>query len=226
MLIAIEGIDGAGKTHIARLLAEKLGRLGCPSCYLNKSDIAFGDEFADDRLHLLREILWPAGGEPSQDLLGTHFYLFMLAGWFSALNQTLRRQRAAAETITIMDGSHYRVIAKAHRRAGIPRDRLTEYFTSAAEPDLVVFLEIDPDVAWGRRATFKETEMGRWDGHRGNPRDNYCAYQSSIQTELSQFADERDWLTIRQDQDTVDTNVVDRILRHIDGWTAKSEAAE
>jgi len=97
MLIAIEGIDGAGKTYIARKLARHLNDRGYNGRYLNKSDIKFGDDFADGRLRLLKETIWPEHGEPKQDLLGTHFYLFLLASWFSAMGQVLRRDPLSGE---------------------------------------------------------------------------------------------------------------------------------
>jgi thymidylate kinase len=215
MLIAIEGIDGAGKTHIARKLAHNLRDGGYLARYLNKSDIEFGDAFTDSRLRLLKEIIWPEQGEPKIDLLGTHFYLFLLASWFSAVGQLLRREPRSGNLITVMDGSQFRVVAKAHCRAKIDRAQLLDYFDRAAEPDLVVLLEIEPHVSWHRRTVFKETEMGRWDGYRGDPRDAYCAYQTKIQNVLQEMACERGWLVVPQNEDTRDTDVVDCILQHI-----------
>ncbi|MGN7293454.1 hypothetical protein [Rhizobium sp. SAFR-030] len=211
MLIAIEGIDGAGKTHIAGRLARALSELGHPARALNKSDITFGDNFADSRLSLLKEVIWPQQGEPKQDLLGTYFYLHLLAAWFSAIGRMLKGSR----TISVMDGSQYRVIAKAHRRAGLSLDVLRGYFAAAAEPDLVVLLSIDPKLSWTRRAQFKETELGRWDGLAGDPRSAYCAYQDSIQVLLMQMAEADGWMVVPQDETTRDTDVVDAILRHL-----------
>lgn len=213
MLLAIEGIDGAGKTHIARKLAYELNERDYLARYLNKSDIAFGDPFTDSRLRLLREILWPQQGEPKIDLLGTHFYLFLLASWFSALGQFLRRE--VGKHINVLDGSHFRVVAKAHCRARIEPAQLLRYFTQAAEPDLVVLLQVDPRLSWHRREAFKETEIGRWDGYRGDPREAYCAYQSEIQLFLTEMARERDWLIVRQTETTRDTDIVERIIQYI-----------
>jgi thymidylate kinase len=215
MLIAIEGIDGAGKTHIARKLAHNLNDRGRLARYLNKSDIAFGDAFTDSRLRLLKEIIWPEQGEPKHDLLGTHFYLFLLASWFSAVGQALRREPRSGNHITVMDGSHFRVVAKAHCRAQIDPAELLGYFAQAAEPDLVVLLQIDPRLSWQRRTAFKETEMGRWDGYRGDPHEAYCTYQSTIQQLLRQMASERGWLVIPQDETTRDSDIVERIFAHI-----------
>lgn len=221
MLIAIEGIDGAGKTHIAHELAYELSEQGYLARYLNKSDISFGDSFTDSRLRLLREILWPQHGEPKIDLLGTHFYLFLLASWFSALGKLLRRE--GGNQITILDGSHFRVIAKAYCRARLDPVQLLRYFNQAAEPDLVVLLEIDPRISWKRRSEFKETEIGRWDGYRGDPREAYCAYQAKIQEFLAEMARKRGWLVIRQNETTRDSEIVERIVQSIIPTLASEE---
>jgi thymidylate kinase len=221
MLIAIEGIDGAGKTHIARKLARHLNDRGYNGRYLNKSDIKFGDDFADGRLRLLKETIWPEHGEPKQDLLGTHFYLFLLASWFSAMGQVLRRDPLSGERITVMDGSHHRVVAKAHCRARIELTQLFGYFAQAPEPDLVVLLEIDPQVSWYRRTVFKETEIGRWDGYGGDAREAYCAYQSTIQQLLHRMARERGWLVIPQGEVPRDTDIVERIFHQIANTTGR-----
>lgn len=225
MLVAIEGIDGAGKTHIARKLAPYLNDRGYDARYLNKSDISLGDDFADSRLGLLREIIWPERGEPAQDLLGTHFYLFLLASWFSAVGQVLHREQSSGDRVTVMDGSHYRVVAKAHCRARIDLTQLFRLFAQAAEPDLVVLLEIDPHVSWRRRTAFKETEIGRWDGYCGDPREAYCAYQSAIQQLLLHMARERGWLVVRQDETTRDTDIVDCIVHHVDNATYRGRGS-
>ncbi|CAN7630117.1 hypothetical protein LJR235_004962 [Pararhizobium sp. LjRoot235] len=225
MLVAIEGIDGAGKTHIARKLAPYLNDRGYDARYLNKSDISLGDDFADSRLGLLREIIWPERGEPAQDLLGTHFYLFLLASWFSAVGQVLHREQSSGDRVTVMDGSHYRVVAKAHCRARIELTQLFRLFAQAAEPDLVVLLEIDPHVSWRRRTAFKETEIGRWDGYCGDPCEAYCAYQSTIQQLLLHMARERGWLVVPQDENTRDTDIVDCIVHHVDNATYRGRGS-
>lgn len=218
MLIAIEGIDGAGKTHISRKLARALTASGRRAVYVDKKDLSFGDRFADGRLALLKEALWPSSGEPRQDLLGTRFYLHLLAAWFAAAGQYFRRQATRdSDTLHVMDGSYFRVIAKAHLRSRIEIAALRGFFTEAAEPDLVVLLDLEPHMAWARRSAFKETEIGRWDGFTGDPQEAFCAYQQQVRQILRALGEQKGWMVVDQSTMHNDTEIVDHIIAHIAG---------
>ncbi len=223
MLIAIEGIDGAGKTHISRKLAHALAESGRRAVYVDKKDLSFGERFADSRLALIKEALWPTRGEPGQDLLGTRFYLHLLAAWFAAAGRYFA-QRAAqdADSLYVMDGSYFRVIAKAHLRSGIAIEELRGFFVDAAEPDLVVLLDLEPRVAWARRSSFRETEIGRWDGFAGDPQEAFCAYQQQVRQILRTLGEQHDWVIVDQNTMHDDADIVGYIVTHVERiWRAR-----
>ncbi|MEQ8451794.1 MAG: hypothetical protein RIB97_19170 [Nitratireductor sp.] len=225
MLIAIEGIDGAGKTHISRKLARALSASGRRAVYVDKKDLSFGDGFADGRLALLKEALWPSRGEPGQDLLGTRFYLHLLAAWFAAAGQYFRRQAARdSGALHVMDGSYFRVIAKAHLRSGIAIEELRGFFTDAAEPDLVVLLDLEPRVAWARRSSFRETEIGRWDGFAGDPQDAFCAYQQKVRQILRRLGEQQGWVVVDQGRLHDDADIVGHIVPHVERILARTRS--
>jgi thymidylate kinase len=210
MLVAIEGIDGAGKTHTSKLLFERLGARGLPVHLLEKDSVKFGDPFSDNRLDSLRAVIWPNEPEPASDPFGTHFYLFLLAAWFSSL-KPLASILSKQYDFLIMDRSYFRVIAKAHTRSGLDIPWLLSLFGEALTPDFVVLLDIDPALAWRRRTSFKATELGRWDGFLVEAEQAFCNYQNAIRQILLQIAEKRDWLVIRQTSSTTPLQVVDRI---------------
>nr|WP_246188685.1 hypothetical protein [Nitratireductor arenosus] len=217
VLIAIEGIDGAGKTHISRKLARALAERGRRAVYVDKKDISFGDGFADGRLALIKEALWPIRGEPGQDLLGTRFYLHLLAAWFAATGRYFEHQAARnTDTLHVTDGSYYRVIAKAHLRSGMEIEHLRGFFTEAAEPDLVVLLDLEPRAAWARRSAFKETEIGRWDGFTGDPQEAFCAYQQQVRRVLRALCEKQNWVLIDQSVMHNDAEIVDHIMTQVE----------
>jgi thymidylate kinase len=195
MLIAIEGIDGAGKTSTARLLEQRLAARGLRVHILDRDAIRTGDAFIDSRLDGLRTILWPSQPEPASDPLGTHFYLFLLAAWFSALGN-IAPSLLSGHDVVVMDRSWFRVVAKAHVRSGLDVDWLMSLFAAALTPDLVVLLDVDPTIAWGRRAAFKATELGRWDGFSSDAGDSFRRYQGAIRATLRRLAQGRDWLVV------------------------------
>jgi thymidylate kinase len=195
MLIAIEGIDGAGKTSTARLLQQRLAARDLRVHVLDRDTIRTGDAFIDSRLDGLRALLWPAQPEPASDPLGTHFYLYLLAAWFSALGN-IAPSLLSGHDVVVMDRSFFRVVAKAHVRGGLDVDWLLSLFAAALAPDLVVLLDVEPSIAWGRRAAFKATELGRWDGFSSDAENSFRAYQGAIRATLKRLAQGRNWLVV------------------------------
>lgn len=197
IIAAVEGIDGAGKSHLCEVLAERLRRRGLRVCAIDKHQVPLGDDFGGRRMAELRSVIWPDEAEPMHDPLGTHFYLHLLVAWFSGLARLESEWRRNADMVLI-DGSFYRVIAKAHARASLDVGWLTRLFEHALHPDKVLMLDIDPADAWRRRAAFKTTEIGRWDGHRDDARSAFCAYQARIRQTLLDFARQDRWTMLPQ----------------------------
>jgi len=222
VIVALEGIDGAGKTVVGELLMRRLVAKGVRAEHFDKHRFEFGAGWVNDRMRELRAIIWPTEREPDQDRLGTHFYLFLLAAWFCGLRQVIAPHLSRSCDVVIMDGSYYRVIAKAHRRYDLPIPWLLSLFSNALEPDCIVLLDLDPAVAWTRRAAFKATELGRWDGVLAtDPRQAFCRYQSDIRQTLRQLAHDRGWLVVDQSATTapadlasiIEQVIVDRMPR-------------
>lgn len=200
-VVAVEGIDGAGKSHLCGLLADRLRRRGLHVRVFDKHAAALGADFAGRRMAELRAILWPSEAEPAQDPLGTHFYLHLLASWFHGLGR-LTRDASQDCDVLLTDGSFHRVIAKAHARANLDLGWLSSLFEHALQPDRVLLLDIDPILAWGRRTAFKPTEIGRWDGEVDDARSSFCAYQAKIRAVLLDFAAQKGWTTLHQESET------------------------
>lgn len=200
-MVAVEGIDGAGKTLLCAALAERLRGHGLRVHLLDRRTLATEADFAGRRMAELRGVIWPAEAEPSDDALGTHVYLYLLAAWFVGLSR-LTRGIIARHDIVLTDGSFYRVVAKAHARAGLDRDWLFGLFAHALRPDRVLLLDLDPALAWQRRSDFKATEIGRWDGQDGDARSGFVTYQGVIRAALLDFAAGARWSVLAQDAAT------------------------
>lgn len=209
MIVAIEGIDAAGKSHMGGLLGARLAARGLRTALLDKHQLALDTSFADRRMAELRGIIWPQEAEPAEDALGTEFYLYLLASWFAGLKQVVPRHFGYCDVI-LTDGSFYRVIAKAHRRGGLALDWLERLFARALQPDMVVLLDIDPAQAWTRRTAFKATELGRWDGHSADARSAFCAYQDGVRETLLTLAERDRWMVVEQDAATTPEDAAER----------------
>ena len=53
MIVAIEGIDGAGKSHLCHLLTKRLRQHGIRVRSFDKHTAKFGDDFAGRRIALM-----------------------------------------------------------------------------------------------------------------------------------------------------------------------------
>jgi thymidylate kinase len=210
MIVAIEGIDGAGKSHVCKLLVNQLEARGVSGRLLERNSVKLDDEFSDRLLSNLRSIIWPGDPEPQSDPLGTHFYLYLLAAWFVALKKYVSLMPRG---VHVMDGSYFRVVAKAHLRGGLDINWLQSLFAASLQPDLVLLLDVDPAVAWKRRPSFKATELGRWDGFGTDPEEAFCMYQNAIRKVLLHFAAERGWVVISQTADSPPEQIAQQIER-------------
>lgn len=139
--VAIEGVDGAGKSTVAREVAERLRHLG-------------------ESVRLVREPGGTAIGEQVRSLL---LHDEDMAPWTEALLFAAQRAQLASEVIApalqagewvVSDRSYYSSLAYqgAARGLGVDRVRVVnEAGLGRVVPDLVVVLWIDPDEALARQ---------------------------------------------------------------------------
>jgi dTMP kinase len=192
VLIAVEGIDGAGKSTVAREIVERLQVISIEACYADKK--AAGQVAPDiaARADALSRLIWNA--DAPVDRFGTLHWILLIASWYSALDRIQPLFSEHADRVVIVDGWYYRNIAKTIVRASADERWLDSLFTPAVDPDVVVLLDVDPKVVWTRRSEFTDTELGRWDGFGGEPVDAFCGYQARIRQELVGMSDKRGWV--------------------------------
>lgn len=198
MLVALEGIDGAGKTTAARRLAatvpgaELLDRWSLPideASYLGR------------QMGLLRQAIWPPDlGSRDVDEFGRHYWVFLQAAWYSVLERMLAA--GDEDRVVIADGWWFRLVAKL-ARGEEERRWMESLFGAVREPALTLLLDIDPRLAWGRRKEFKSFELGLWAGHAGQPFDSFCSFQGRIRRNLLRQARRRGWTVLVQDEKTM-----------------------
>ncbi|MGN6109750.1 MAG: hypothetical protein ACTHU0_31875 [Kofleriaceae bacterium] len=195
MLISFEGIDGAGKSLLARGLVERLRDAGLAAKLLEKKAIPPLTPGSAQRLAHLRDAIWAE--EQSEDVLGTHFSLYLLAAWYSAIGRCVSRD---AGELAIIDGWYHRVVAKAFLRGGFDRAWLASLFEHIPRPAYTILLDIDPGLSFDRKRTFTASELGHWDGCRsGELRRDFISYQRRVRSELLAAAREHGWVIVAQD---------------------------
>lgn len=197
MLIAFEGIDGSGKTSLARCLVDRALARGDRARYIDRRGLPALADGPRAQLRGLRDAIWPPQHEQTEDPFGTHFSLYALAAWYSALARHAIPQDR--HELVVIDGWYHRVIIKAALRAGLDRSWLHSLFAHIPDPDRVVLVDLPPELSYARRSTFSASECGRWDGHRSeDPRHDFIAYQTRVRSELLTMANQLHWLVVSQ----------------------------
>ncbi|MEU7729798.1 hypothetical protein AB0B78_31905 [Streptomyces sp. NPDC040724] len=217
MLIVIEGIDGSGKSTLAALVARTLAPdRPVPA---GKKHLVASDPGTGTRADGLRRLIW-SSDESAGDTFGAAHWILLIASWYAALAR-LRPDLRDPDTVTVMDGWYYRNIAKTLVREPLDASWVESLFAPVPEPDLAVLLDVRPETAWSRRDGFKDTELGRWDGYDGPPREAFIAYQGVIREQLARMAADRGWLVIAPDPAAPPEEIAAVVVRHIRALTAR-----
>jgi dTMP kinase len=217
VLIAVEGIDGAGKSTVAREVCDQLRAASIEACCADKK--ATGEVLPEvaSRAEALRELIW--NSEAPMDPFGSSHWILLIASWYSALDRIQPLFSPQTDHLVIADGWYHRNVAKTIVRSGTDGRWLDSLFASSVTPDVVVLLDVDPGVAWTRCSEFTDTELGRWDGFDGEPVDAFCGYQERIRQELVRMSDERGWVRLTPHPaltpSVVAGEIVDQILPRV-----------
>ncbi len=144
--LALEGIEGSGKSTVGRILAQRLGELGIDSITVRE----------------------PGGTDLGEELRRMVLHSGQMAPWAEAALFAASRAQLAAEVIApaladgrwvISDRSYYSSLAYQGGGRGLGVEsvrRLNETVLDGVLPDLVVVLDVEPEIGFAR-----ETERDR-----------------------------------------------------------------
>ncbi len=135
MLIAVEGIDGSGKTTIVRYLVEELRKRGY--------DVVSFKEPTDSKYgKMIRQILKDRKISPEEELK-----LFIKDREFNVRNNILPALKDGK--IVIMDRYYYSTVAY-QGALGLDVERIKMLNKQFPKPDLVIILDVSPETALKR----------------------------------------------------------------------------
>ncbi|MFE9748586.1 dTMP kinase [Saccharothrix saharensis] len=198
--VALEGVDGVGKTTLAGLVADLTYEQWLAAPDREPAGVVFvprrarsgTSPFAARLMEHLAQMLWHSGD--SRDLEAA-FWVTLQASWFTAHSTCVIGPVLDSGHDVVVDGWYYKFWSKLLGQ-GFRREDLETVFASAREPDHVVLLDADVATVFDRRTDFRPTELGLHAGYGGLDRASFVDYQSRGLGVLKEMARERGWTTV------------------------------
>ena len=191
-LIAVTGIDGAGKTTLAASLHAALTGHGHDAVLVGKHTTEVPDSTdLSDYIRSLNTIIYRRK-QGISTVCGDYYWLFALAAWYSLQDRLIVQPALQAGTHVILDNSHHKILARYALAPGVPADLARQVFAHLTPPDVTLFLTIPAEQALHRKREFTALETG----HTGSAAKAFSTYQNRVAAELRQLAAGRAWVTI------------------------------
>lgn len=178
-LIAVAGIDGAGKSTLAASLHKALTGAGHEAILVGKHTTEVPDSDLSEYLDAVNAVVYrrkPAVGPAA----GEHYWLFALAAWYTLQEQLVIQPALRAGTHVVLDNSHHKILARYAAGDEVPTELTRQVFAHLHTPDLMLFLRITADEALRRKTAVTPLETGR----TGTADDAFLAYQRNVTAHL------------------------------------------
>lgn len=205
MFIALEGIDGAGKTTLARWIAESRPE---KLKFVSRHTIIADSKFVEPIQKALSAVLWEY---PESRDLSSLFWLYLQGAWHVMLGETTLK----AVPNLVMDGWYYKFLSRLIHQ-GVDQDKIEAVFALAPKPDAVILLNVDPMDAWSRKP-YRLTEMGLHSSVQvDNAADAFAKYQEGTFRVLSTFAQKFGWTIVNVPAGESAEQTLARVMPEID----------
>jgi thymidylate kinase len=202
-LICFEGLDGSGKTTCARSVAAALSSDGVAAELVERKDPDCGPEDLTNRMKLLKKLIWEYGDVPIGEL-GDYHALYNMASWFSAIDFRKIQPLMAAGITVIVDNWYFKFLSRFALKTTMNMSHLRACFSHLTRPDIILYLDVTPEIAADRKLDLGKGETGFFDGLGQPSRETFIRYQNDVRQVMNRLAIEEGWLSIDVDRRTPD----------------------
>ncbi|MBS5773857.1 MAG: hypothetical protein KHW84_12545 [Enterobacter cloacae] len=211
--IAIEGIDGCGKSTIIELIKLDIENRG----YIVQSPKEINDMHfhAVRSLDVLKKLIWPPEDWKSYaHIMPREYWMYLQAAWYSVQSEHFYKLTLGQGNRIVTDGWVYKFMAKL-AVDGFSAELIYSVFSNVCQPDLVVMLDVSPEVIYQRKRRFSAYEKGSMVGKVSDDGNSFFSYQAQVREELLRLAQLFNWevLVVKKDETPVMT--ADRVLKLI-----------
>jgi len=198
VLVALEGIDGSGKTTTVPIVAARLREKGYSAVEAEKRTSIVRQGFAREQLDAVAARLWSVPHDARLGSLGTLHWVYLNAAYFAGTHYALAEELGPRD-IVVFDNWINKFVARIASNGEMPLDEALDAIALLPKPDCVFLLDVDPATVASRRQ-FSDLE-------RGALRDgslDFAAYQSEVRENLIRMAKRFDWVVVTPGDRTVD----------------------
>lgn len=191
--VAIEGVDGCGKTTLVNQLKDKSALLGLDYTVNSPKTINEVHFHAARSLELLKQLIWPhEDWKEYAHIMPRDYWMYLQAAWYSVQSEHYYRPYLEDGNKILSDGWIYKFMAKLIID-GFDRDYVWSVFSNVIKPDMVILLDISPTFLFDRRENFSAYEKGSMIGATTKNGSSYIRYQEMIRAELLHFSRSLNW---------------------------------
>lgn len=191
-LIAITGIDGAGKSTLAAALHQELVTAGHDVVFVGKHTIDVPSDAALSRyLDSLNAVVYRRPAEVAA-ACGDRYWLLALGAWYTLQDRLVVGPALAAGATVIIDNTHHKIAARYAVNPELLTALVPAIFSDITPADLVLLLDVDPKEALRRKGNFTSLEAG----HSGSAEQDFVAYQAQVTQALYRQRTTSTWATI------------------------------
>lgn len=219
-LVALEGIDGAGKTTLASAVAEELSHRGLPVRAVLKQNAVAAPEYVHIHMSYLRRLLWKIADDAPIEQLGDLHWIYLQAAYFSALHETTIKPALSDGFLVVVDSWIYKFVARASLNEGRSLDEVLDLVKAVPVPDFVYLIKADPAMVLHRRKHFKRAEKHAF----GKPAD-FVLFQGAVLNRLTILSDRYHWGSVdnKDGQLKLSTSVlVNKLMPLVPGYYKES----
>lgn len=223
--IAVEGIDGSGKSHLVRALASNPVPLpGQRLSHLWKDHCEVSDGSAmGDRLAKMHALTWGYPRTEEVWLYSEEYWLHMICSWYRLFFEAKVRPQLQEGATVVVDGWFYKHAARFSVNARVA-SLAAGYFADLPAPDVVILLDTPAEIAASRlHGTMKPTESGAFESRSATGgSEGFISYQGRVSKALSHEISKRSVLRILESGDAQSN--LDAALRIIKSELQKIES--
>lgn len=209
MFIVLEGIDGSGKTTLAKAVAERYPN----TVFISRKSLPSEKSFVSEQMAKVHELMWTPNHGALDHLLPRDYWVFLQRTWYTLLQEFVIEPELQAGKNVICDGWFYKFWARLEQQ-NYQFEYLETIFSAVKKPDKVVLLDVSVEEVLRRKQDFKEYEMGsHLDGKEGSI-EKMIHFQATTHKNLKNYARKYNWEALELPTSEINVNV-ERVLSQL-----------